>query len=393
MKKGRWLMLLAVCMLSGCVRGPLPERAAWPWETSRDYEKMQTGGYIGMRGNVANFDEPPKALQPVTPEAVKVTVPEPTASMNPAANKPQLPQGSAESEVGLEKKNAKAKNEYDFSVRDVKILPPTYLPANSVRSSFEITALNHGNAPVSVSIGIDPESSQNISPDKTLPANFVVKPDSDQALVRIEQKVKGEGFKFRTTYSWSIGDYTASHNCPEHYQYPISKGVKAFASVGADSNDSSNSRFFSMPAGSTVLAARKGTVVQIKQGRVNILHDDSTIGTYFLVGKISEEIYVGKRVTTEDVIGVVGTTINNQEGYLRLTVWRPEPLPVTSLKAVSASGGFDMVSFPLEFCSADLSQCRILTKDQAVSRESLSGASKQGSRRKNKGRTSKAEQL
>lgn len=388
-KEGRWFLLLAGCLMFGCVSGPLPEKAAWPWESSKDYDKFQTGNFIGIRGNVAKFDEPPKAVKPVSPEAIKPPIPDSIPAIEASAAKSRLPLLPVESETVRVKPDPMQKKEYDFTLRDIKTAPPSYLPIDSIRAEYDITAFNHGNAPVSVTIGIDPATSQNISADKTLPFNFVVKPNSEQALVHIGQKAKTESYNFRSVFSWNIGDYTASHNCPEHYQFPFANNVQAFAHASDNANTSAYTRYsviFSVPVGTRALVARKGAVVQIRTDKIDILHDDSTIATYGHLGKISEDMSVGKVVSTEDVIGVVGSTADNKEGYLQLTVWRPEPLPTASLRAFSQSGGFDAVSFPLEFCTADSSQCRVITQDQMVSRNKITEARKQGTRKsKSKG--------
>jgi hypothetical protein len=388
--RGRWVLLLAGCMLCGCVGGPLPEKAAWPWESTKDYDKIQTGNYIGIRGNVAHFDEPPKAVQPVKPASLTPRIPAANSASATSVTQPQPPGLPAERETASGKSITTATYGYDFSLRNIKTALPSYLPTESGRNDYDIIAFNHGSAPVSVTIGIDPASAQNMATDKTLPFNCVVKPYSDQALVRIGPKIKGESFNFRTTYSWNIGDFTARHNCPEHYQFPFGKNVTAIASVSNAANTSAFTRhavIFAMPVGTPVLAARKGTVVQIRPDKIDILHDDATIATYGHLEKIAADIVVGKSVSTEDAIGGVSTTADQKEGYLQLTVWRPEPVPTASLKAVSQSEGFDFVSFPLEFCNADASQCRVLVQDQMVSRNNIAGAKKQGVRKaKRKGK-------
>jgi hypothetical protein len=301
MKTGWWVLLLAGCLISGCAGGQLPEKAAWPWEHAKDTGNNQTGDYATIRGNVANFGEAPKAVKPVNPEDLKPHVPD----SNPAPETPltntQPPVPLTESKSGSGKFKDSANREYDFTVRDIKTAPPSYLPADAVRTAYDITAFNHGKAPVSVTIGIDPAASQNIATDKTLPLNAVVTPDSDQALVRIGPKMKNEAYNFRYAYSWNIGDYTAIHNCPEHYRVPFGNDVKAFASVSGNATTSTYTRYaviFSMPVGTPVLAARKGIVVKIKTDNVDILHDDSTIASYSHLGKISDSIVSGKSVST-----------------------------------------------------------------------------------------------
>jgi len=384
MNKGRWVLLLAGCMMSGCVSGPLPQKAAWPWEHAKDTGNDKTGGYLTLRGNVANFDEAPKAVKPVSPESLQPHVPDSKPAPETPLTKTQSPLLPTESATGSGKVNSTATREYDFTVRDIKAAPPSYLPTDSVRTAYDITAFNNGNAPVSVTIGIDPASSQNIATDKTLPFNAVVTPESDQALVRIGPKMKNEAYNFRYAYSWNIGDYTAIHNCPEHYRFPFGNNVMAFASVSGNANTSTYTRYaviFSMPVGTPVLAARKGIVVKITTDNVDILHDDSTIASYGHLGKVSEGIVAGKTVSTEDVIGEASTAGDQKEAYMQLTVWRPEPRPVASLKTVSQSAGFDFVSFPLEFCSTGSSECRVITQDQVVSRNKMTESKKQGKRK------------
>jgi len=384
MKKGWGVLLLAACTMSGCVNGPLPQKAAWPWEHAKDYGNNQTGDYVTIRGNVANFDEAPKAVKAVNPEALQPPVPDLPPALETPLTKTQTPASPTESETGSGKSKDSAKRNYDFTVRDIKTAPPSYLPTDSVRSAYDVTAFNHGSAPVSVTIGIDPAASHNIATDKTLPFHAVVSPHSDQALVRIGPNMKNEAYNFRYTYSWNVGDYTASHNCPEHYRFPFADNVKAFASVNDTVNSSTYTRYavlFSLPVGTPVLAARKGTVVQIRTDKIDILHDDSTIATYGHLGKVSEGIVAGKAVSTEDIIGVAGRTGDQKEAYLQLTVWRPEPRPVASMKTVSQGAGLDLVSFPLEFCSTGSSDCRVITQDQTVSRNKLTELKKQAKRK------------
>lgn len=384
LKKSSWLLLLTGCLLCGCVGGPLPEKAAWPWESAKENEKNQTGNFFSIRGNVANFGEPPRAVKPVSPEELAPPVPDAHAAAETVVTKTQLPLLPAQIETGPGKAAGSAKNGYDFEVRDIQLAPPSYLPTDPVRPAFAITAFNHGNAPVSVTIGVDPAASQNVAADKPLPFTAVVPPHSSQVLVRIGPKMKADSYNFRTSYSWNIGDYAASHNCPERYQFPFGYNIKAFAHVSDAANTAAYTRYaviFSVPVGSPVLAARKGVVVQVRPGTIDILHNDATIATYGHLGKISAGISAGKAVTTEDIIGVAGTTADKEEGYLQLTVWRPEPLAVASSGSVAQREGFDFVSFPLEFCSADSGQCSVITEDQVVSRNKLAGSRKQGVRK------------
>lgn len=232
---GRWLLLVAGCLASGCVSGPMPEKAAWPWEDAKEYGKYQTGDYIGVRGNVARFGDPPKVTKPVSHESVSPSIP------SSLSHQAQLATTAAslsptEKKEGIDRIKTETKTDYDFTVQNLKIQPPSYLPVEATRSVYDVTAFNHGNAPVSVILHLDQISSETISIDKELPVSAVVPPHKDIALVQLRPKIKNEASNFRYSYSWSLGDYTATHHCSERYRFPFSKNVRAFAIV-ADTAD------------------------------------------------------------------------------------------------------------------------------------------------------------
>ena len=366
----------------GCTSGPLQPKGAWPWEYGGDYGKQQTGDYLAISGNVGHFGEVPKAIQPIAPESLKVQVPEVNSASETSVSQTPSYLLPTSSKLNLNRITSKAKSEYDFTVSDIKLESPSYLPTNSVHRGHDITAFNHGGSPVSITIAIDQNSSQNILTTESLPLNSVLPPNTDKAVVHSRPKVRNEIYNLRYMYSWSIGDYTATHRCPEHYRFPFKDNIRAFANVSDNVNATPYNRYaviFSMPAGTPVLAARKGRVIQIKgNDRIDILHDDSTIATYRHLGTITESVIAGKVVSTEDVIGIVGATGNQNEAYMQLTVWRPEPRPLGSLTTNSPTIGFNFVSFPLEFCRTGSTDCRVLTQDQAVSRNKITALRKQG---------------
>lgn len=131
-----------------------------------------------------------------------------------------------------------------------------------------------------------------------------------------------------------------------------------------------------MPVDTPVFAARKGTVVRKAKNKLDILHEDSTIATYNHLGKIADDIVVGKVISTEDVIGTAGA-VDSKEAYIQLTVWRPEAPPAGSATSAPPNMGFDLVSFPLEFCSRSSNECSILTQSQWLSQNKVTEAKKQ----------------
>ncbi|WP_243373815.1 peptidoglycan DD-metalloendopeptidase family protein [Geotalea sp. SG265] len=375
-------LILLSCLIYGCANGQLPEPAAWPWEHAKDYANHQTGDYLSFRGNVANFGDPPKPVKPINPESLQPGKDDGSAAPDTPA-KIHSSQVEAKGGTISDSHDVKAKREYEFAVRDVKVAPPSYLPSETFRSVHEITAYNHSSSPVSVIVRFD-LSSQNIAADKALPHFGVVPPNSEQVLVRVGPKVKGQSYSFNYSYSWNIGDYTARHNCPEHYRFPFAKDVEAFATVSADTNTSPFTRYaviFSMPVKTPVRAARKGVVVRVRNDNVDILHDDSTIASYRHLEKIADDITIGKMVSAGVILGIVGRTADRKEGYIQLTVWRPDLLSTTSLNTVSETTGFDYVSFPMEFCHNDAGDCHVIEKDQMISSNKVVGSKKQAKRK------------
>jgi hypothetical protein len=384
LKFGRLIPLLAGCIVMGCVSGPQQPKGAWPWEYGKETGNHQTGGHIAMSRNVAQFGEVPKAVKPLTPENRETPIPGASSPPEASESKPHPALLPANGKSGSDPVKDKLKREYDFTVNKIMNAPPAYLSMDAVRITHDLTACNRGNAPVSVTITFDPIASRNVSTDKALPLTAIVPPNTDQVLVNIARKMKNESNIVSYSYSWSVGDYTAPHRCPEHYRFPFGDNIRAFASVSDTVNSTPYTRnavIFSMPAGTPVLAARKGTVIQIKtDDRIDILHEDSTIATYRHIGKIARGITVGKAVSTDDIIGIAATAENQKEAYLQLTVWRPEPAPI---KSNSPGSGFDLVSFPLEFCSAKTDKCGVITHNQAVSRSTMTESKNQAKHKVN----------
>ncbi len=369
MKYGRWLPLLAACILFGCASGPQPQGAR-PLEPAKE------------TGNLANFGDAPKPLNPASAEPLGLRIPLPSPPETPAPKDPPPSLPTVKPDSG--RTENQVTREYDFTVSDIKIVPPQYLPSNAVSTTYDITAFNWGNAPVSVAIGIDAASSRNVSTDKALPLTAVVAPNTNQAVVHVGPKMKNEAFDFRYSYAWSIGDYTARHRCPERYRFPFGENVQAFAGVTDSAKSTPYTRYavvFSLPAGTPVRAARKGTVVRITAGeKIDILHDDSTIATYSHLGKIADGMIAGRAVSTTDIIGIAGEAGNQKDAYVQLTVWRPEPSTAASLKTGPPGPGFELVSVPLEFCGADSGDCGVLSQSQEVSRNKGPETKKQENR-------------
>lgn len=377
----RWLLVLPVCILCGCVSLPEKEHGIWPWEYDRGQGEPNTGDYVSFRAGVAKFGEPPKAVKPIKPESVEAHPPGALPTTEAFVTKAEPPGASQQRP---DKANSTKKRGYDFTVREIKSTSANLL-LDAGTPAYDIVAFNHGNSPVSVAIAIDKGSTQNASADKALPYFSVVPAHSEKTLVRFSAQSKGQALEVHYNSSWSIGDYAASHNCPEQYRFPFGEKIRAYASVKNTAGDTPYTRHavvFSVPKGTPVLAARKGTVIQVSSdGTVDILHEDSTIGSYFHLEKIGEYIVVGQTVTTNDAIGIAGTSENNKDAYMQLTVWSPKSRNDDHQALNTQAIGFKALSHPIAFMSANSSTGIVLTKNQPVSRGKLPTSDKQTKRK------------
>lgn len=255
--------------------------------------------------------------------------------------------------------------DYDFIVEEVQFRELSFLSNGSQAPSVKIVAKNRGYAPISLTVTFDRDTSENMTADVIMPHTTVVPPQSEMVVTRFEPKNNRSKWKLSWSHTWSIGDYTTRHLCPEGYRIPFSDDARASATVSEESKSNPYTRHavvFSSPAGENVVAVRKGTVVKIaKNNDMDILHDDSTIATYSHLGKISPGIRVGKTVTAGEVIGAAGKTMD--QAYVQLAVWRPEPKAQTQMKGEILD--FTAVSFPLEFCTA-VGNCKVFERNQST---------------------------
>lgn len=364
----RVLPFLILCCLCGCAKLP-EQKGAWPWEYGRGQGEPNLPNYFSVRTGVANFDKPPAAVKPITPESIAPPAPAEQPVIVPApAVKPEI---SAAKSVAADMLVAAPDREYDFMVE-------ANIPLASVVQTLDInapgkvlTAINKGRAPVSVVIA----ALQDASTDRALPYYAVVPANSNNTLLKLVPRKGGEprGFHFR--YNWIIGDFTARHHCTEPYLYPFDKKIRAYAQVNDEKNSTPYNRYaviFSVAKRTAVLAARKGIVVRLhSNSKIDILHDDATIGTYSHLGSIAHDMVPGKTVTTDDVIGIAGTAEDNRAAYLQLTVWRPVPRDNSALLRSTQQADFNAVSFPLPFSALASEKGHVLVKDQVVSRAQL----------------------
>lgn len=270
----------------------------------------------------------------------------------------------------VEAKPQKVSSEYNFSTDLVRVAQPAYMPIARV-ANFDLIAKNKGHFPVSVIVNADPDLLHTSVP---LPFTSVVPPKSEKALIQLKRNAKNGLEKINYMLFWELGSYEAKHDENYIYYLPFNKNVRAFASVyegvGKITPYTRYAVIFSMPPKTSVLAAREGVIVRIQRNSLDILHDDSTIGTYSHLGGITSGLYVGKPIKSGDILSVAGLSEDGKESFIQLTVWRLGlNVDQASTANTPSKSKFYHISVPLKFCVDSSNVCEVLAKSRLISRK------------------------
>jgi formylglycine-generating enzyme required for sulfatase activity len=254
-------------------------------------------------------------------------------------------------------------------------------------------AHNRRESPVSVMIRITAE--ENLASDQEFPFATVVPPNSDTCIARVYPLDKDKkDYRYRSSESWMLGDFTARHNAREGYRVPWAKGESHAVTQSPDGPITTHSEpanrnaiDFAMPSGTPVHAARRGTVIGIEQSfkvggqdrvlvdkanYVDVLHDDGTIATYAHLAEKSVVVRMGQRVAAGDMLALSGSTGYSSGPHLHFAVWTLE----------KTDKGFERISLPVEFCFDNEPRCFPLTYHMTVSTDGVTdtiGGAKKGS--------------
>ena len=192
-----------------------------------------------------------------------------------------------------------------------------------------IIATNKSAAPVTVAAKIAGGAHQYLS-DRKWPLREVIAPNSTYEIARVFTKENREPCQMEMTYSHSVGD---AFTVPDrHYKYrlPFKKGIIIHVIQEPDgvltTHKDALNRYavdFSVPQGTPVLAAREGTVIEIREAFneggidralaekanfVSIIHSDGTFAQYVHLAPHSVLVRPGERVEAGQVIGRSGHT-------------------------------------------------------------------------------------
>lgn len=278
--------------------------------------------------------------------------------------------------------------EFDKAPEPTKDITP-YTPrdygfgTNIIREGKESCFVAHNRRELPVSVYIKITAEENLASDRVFPFYYVVPPNSDICIARLYPLYKNKDYAYRSSSSWMVGSYTASHNPQGGYRVPWAKSESYSVSQAPDGpitthfeSFSRNAIDFVMPEGTPVNAARSGIVVGTeasyrtggndralldKANYVDVLHDDGTVASYLHLKENSLVVTIGQRISAGEKLALSGSTGYSSGPHLHFSVWTLE----------KNEKGFERVSLPVEFCFDGNSQCTYLKYGMTVSAQGI----------------------
>jgi len=240
---------------------------------------------------------------------------------------------------------------------------PFRIVARETDAQSELTAVNDGPAPVTVRIEL---IGTGAASDREWPVTAVVPAHTSLILGRAYPDGQSDArFSARYFYSYHFGPLDAVHDSDAAYRLPFEdgRGFEVSQAHGGQlsSHDNSASRHavdFAMPAGTPVVAARAGVVIDVtlhyteggndpgylyKANSVAILHEDGTVAEYAHLSPGPAVVTPGERVDAGDLVGYSGNTGYSSDAHLHFSVTR----------TIVSGGQVMREAVPVQFYSED----------------------------------------
>lgn len=238
--------------------------------------------------------------------------------------------------------------------------PMVTLQKRGIEREPEYSFTNNIWGPVEVQVQL--QDAENVTPEPSLPASFVVPAQTEKRLLRIRATDPGESFSYRLSYQQMIG--APLDTLPPEFDYypPFPLGMEFPVSQGFD-NDVTHSEppnqyavDIVMPIGTPILAARGGRIMDMEQGfhgggkqkrylaranQVRILHDDGTMAVYAHLQPNSVRVRRGGKVSKGQWIANSGNTGYSSGPHLHFVIQLNAGMSLESLpfRFVTPGGG------------------------------------------------------
>lgn len=204
---------------------------------------------------------------------------------------------------------------------------PFRVDTRSFGQEHALVAVNDGPATITLSAQVKGE---NIGSDRDWPLVDVIKPHSSKQIAKIFAAIPGAGYRFKTRYSHAFGDATKVPDNAISYRLPFANGFRSTVgqAPGGEitTHTAPDSRYavdFSMPQNTPIVAARGGTVIDIKDkftaggpnprlldkaNAITILHSDGSMALYVHLITNGARVQIGQVVQAGQLIGHSGNT-------------------------------------------------------------------------------------
>lgn len=218
---------------------------------------------------------------------------------------------------------------------------PFRVDTRSVGQEHALVAVNDGPATITLSAQVKGE---NVGSDRDWPLVDAIKPHSTKQIARIFAAVPGAGYRFKTRYSHAFGDATKVPDKAISYRLPFADGFRSTVGQAPDgeitTHTAPDSRYavdFTMPENTPIVAARGGTVIDVKDNFtaggpnpnlldkanvITILHSDGSMAQYVHLITDGARVKVGQVVQAGQHIGYSGNTGYSTGPHLHFALTR-----------------------------------------------------------------------
>lgn len=222
---------------------------------------------------------------------------------------------------------------------------------------LEVYAKNTNIYPVTIEVDLRIE---NLTPDKKLPYTTTISARNNKKIMELEFANKEQGWGFRSSFRYYMGNIFARHNDSFAYRLPYPKGdsyrvTQGFGGEFSHGGELQHALDMDLPEGTPVYAARGGTVVMMEEGNsvggatenmmqyanfITVMHDDDTFADYSHLQHNGVNVELGQRVRMGQLIGYSGSTGFATGPHLHFVV-----------KKAKKGGGF--ISIPVRFTTTE----------------------------------------